>query len=80
VGDLSPGISAVSSPVFDHHRKVLGCVILVGTFPEGRVEAFGRKAALTAQRISRGLGVMADPPWKRVPPQIQKASPGGKEA
>ncbi len=56
IGELTPGISAVSAPVFGSPDKLIGTVFIVGTFPESRVALFGRQVAACARQISYLLG------------------------
>ncbi len=55
-GETTPGIKAVSAPVFDHDNKVTAGVVLVGTFSEDKLETFGRMAASTCRIISKQAG------------------------
>ncbi len=55
-GELSPGISAVSAPIFDQNNQVIGAVVLAGTFKEDKFDAFGKKTLNAAGQISRKLG------------------------
>jgi len=59
-GGLQPGINAVSSPVFGPHDRIIGCLILMGTFPVEQMDEKGSRAAETAARISEALGADAD--------------------
>ena len=61
VGGLQPGINAVSAPVMGPDGRIIGCVVLMGTFPEALIETYGQKVNETAQRISGRLG--ADVPF-----------------
>ena len=56
VGGLQPGINAVSAPVMGPDGRIIGCVVLMGTFPEALIETYGQKVNETAQRISGRLG------------------------
>jgi len=56
VGDMQPGINAVSAPVFGPDGKIIGCVILMGTFPEALIETYGQKVNKTVSKISSRLG------------------------
>ena len=56
LGGLQPGINAVSAPVFGPKGQIVGCLILMGPFPEALVEENGRKTAEMASRISSALG------------------------
>jgi hypothetical protein len=46
--------------VFDAQGKIIGCVILIGKFPEGLIEQFGRNVAVTVRQISSKLGADID--------------------
>ncbi len=56
IGQLQPGINAVSSPVFGPGEKIIGCLILIGTFPESRIEEFGKKLVAVAREASLAIG------------------------
>jgi DNA-binding IclR family transcriptional regulator len=56
LGGLQPGINAVSAPVFGPKGQIVGCLILMGPFPESLVEENGPKTAEMASRISSALG------------------------
>lgn len=56
IGGLQPGINAVSSPIFGPNQRIIGCIILMGTFPEELIETKGEKVAETAKQISWTLG------------------------
>jgi DNA-binding IclR family transcriptional regulator len=62
LGGLQPGINAVSAPVFGPKGQIVGCLILMGPFPENRVEENGPKTAEMARRISSALGANAAGP------------------
>jgi DNA-binding IclR family transcriptional regulator len=32
IGEITPGVNVVSAPLFAHHDKIIGCIILIGTF------------------------------------------------
>ena len=56
MGELSPGINVVASPVFDSDEKVKGCLFIMGTFSESFVEEYGNLVAGSARRFSAMLG------------------------
>lgn len=56
LGQVQPGINAVSSPVFGSGQNPVGGVIVVGTFPAAQADSFGQRAAAAAGRISSFLG------------------------
>jgi DNA-binding IclR family transcriptional regulator len=41
IGEITPGVNVVSAPLFAHHDKIIGCIILIGTFPKSMIEKFG---------------------------------------
>jgi DNA-binding IclR family transcriptional regulator len=55
-GESTPGIKAVSAPVFDHNNEVTAAIVLVGTFTEDKFEAFGKKVAAVGRIISIQAG------------------------
>jgi DNA-binding IclR family transcriptional regulator len=55
-GEVTPGIKAVSAPVFDHNNEVTAGIVLVGTFTEDKFETFGKMIAATGRTISRQAG------------------------
>ncbi len=56
MGDLQPGIHAASSPVFDGNNQIVGALIAVGTFPEGKARTIGEKTRAAAMALSRAMG------------------------
>ena len=56
VGEITPGVNFVSAPVFGMPKKIIGCVILIGTFTGSLIEKYGAKTADIARRISYRLG------------------------
>jgi DNA-binding IclR family transcriptional regulator len=55
-GTFVKGINAVAAPVFGSGRQLIGVLLLFGTFPEKMLDAYGKKTADAAQRLSRKLG------------------------
>ena len=64
LGEITPGVNGVSAPVFDLRNEIVGCVVLMGTFPESTVEIFGSKIADMARQISYKLGADLKTLWK----------------
>lgn len=60
LGRITPGVNVVSTPVFGPHDKIVGCLILIGTFAESLVDEYGPKAVGLAKQISRKLGAKAE--------------------
>jgi DNA-binding IclR family transcriptional regulator len=56
LGEVTPGVHVVSAPVFSHRDKLIGCLILIGTFPEEAMKDYGPKVAEVAKQVSRKLG------------------------
>ncbi len=56
MGEVTAGVNFVSAPVFGVLEKIVGCIILVGTFPESLIDEYGRKTAEIARRVSYKLG------------------------
>jgi len=52
IGDIRPGIHAISAPVMGPRGKVIGCIALVGTFAESLAEKYSHEVATTGRRIS----------------------------
>lgn len=55
-GELTPGLKAISSPIFDSTNNVVAALVIVGTFPDSKVTVFGDKALIAARTISRLAG------------------------
>lgn len=55
-GTFVKGINAVASPVFGSGRQLIGVLLLFGTFPAKKFDAYGRKTADAARRLSQKLG------------------------
>jgi DNA-binding IclR family transcriptional regulator len=56
IGEITPGVNSVSAPVFGLNEKIIGCVVLLGTFSGSILEEYGRKTADTGREISYRLG------------------------
>ncbi len=55
-GEVTPGIKAVSAPIFDHNNDVTAGIVLVGTFSKDKFETFGKLIAKTGRVISNKAG------------------------
>ncbi|MDP2971951.1 MAG: IclR family transcriptional regulator, partial [Deltaproteobacteria bacterium] len=60
IGNITPGANVVSAPLFAHRDKMIGCLILIGTFPENKIPEYGPKVAGIARQISQKLGADAE--------------------
>ena len=56
VGEITAGVNFVSAPVFGLQEKIIGCIILIGTFAETLIEKYGPKTADAARKVSYKLG------------------------
>jgi DNA-binding IclR family transcriptional regulator len=56
IGKITPGVNVVSAPLFAHHDKIIGCLILIGTFQESMIDQYGPKVVHAAKQISIKLG------------------------
>lgn len=57
-GDMTPGITAVSAPIFNHNNQVTAAIVLVGTFTEDKFSHLGEITAATAKLISKKAGAV----------------------
>jgi len=55
-GSVTPGINAISSPIFDSDKKIIAGVVIVGTFSKEKFSEFGQKVADISKEISRKVG------------------------
>ncbi len=60
LGELSPGINAIASPVFNAQANVIGSIFIIGTFQEQQIEGFGKEVFKAALNISKMLGAEAE--------------------
>ena len=61
LGEVTPGINMISAPVFGLRERVVGCIILVGTYSESVIAQYGSRVASIARQVSYQLGA----PMKR---------------
>ncbi len=54
--EITPGIRAVSAPVFDGRNRVFAAIVVLGTFAENRLTRLGEMTAQTSRIISRQTG------------------------
>ena len=59
IGEVTPGVNIISAPVFSNREKILGCVILIGTFAAGKINEYGPQVASMARQVSHKLGARA---------------------
>jgi DNA-binding IclR family transcriptional regulator len=58
IGEVTPGVNIISAPVFSNRERMLGCLILIGTFAAGKIEEYGPKVASSARQVSHRLGAL----------------------
>jgi DNA-binding IclR family transcriptional regulator len=63
VGEITSGVIIISAPVFTIREKMVGCVILIGTFPASKIEEYGPKVASIARQVSHKLGATTEIPY-----------------
>ncbi|MBM4324226.1 MAG: hypothetical protein FJ115_11760, partial [Deltaproteobacteria bacterium] len=56
IGEITPGVNVVSTPLFAHQDKLIGCLILMGTFSENKIQEYGPRVVDFAKQISTKLG------------------------
>ena len=69
LGDMKAGIHAVASPVFGPGAKLVGSILVLGTFPKHDLEKYGSETAKRARAFSEAIGgavhVFRRGGWKR---------------
>ena len=55
-GAVTPGINALSSPIFDSEKKILAGIVLVGTFSKDMFSKYGQMVADISKEISKKAG------------------------
>ncbi len=66
IGEVTAGVNFVSAPVFGVQEKVIGCVILIGTFRQSQIDQYGPKTVEVAQQVSYKLGADVKTVYKEV--------------
>ncbi|MFH1113874.1 MAG: IclR family transcriptional regulator [Pseudomonadota bacterium] len=56
LGEMHTGIRAVAAPVFGPEGRLIGSLVVMGTFPEELLDTHGVQAAQTARDFSRSIG------------------------
>ncbi len=56
IGQVTPGVNVLSAPVFAIRERMVGCVILIGTYDVTKLAGYGALLASAAKQISRKLG------------------------
>jgi DNA-binding IclR family transcriptional regulator len=59
IGEVTPGVTVISAPVFGFREKLIGCIGLIGVYPKRKIEEYGTKVADVAKQISYKLGADA---------------------
>jgi DNA-binding IclR family transcriptional regulator len=55
-GKMQRGINAVASPAFGPGGKVIGSIVLLGTFPKNLMQQYGSAVARAAEDFSEAIG------------------------
>lgn len=78
IGEVTPGVTVISAPVFDLREKIIGCVGLIGVFPKSKIDEYGAKVASVAKQISHKLGAYAEsiPPTEANQKKIEETNKG----
>lgn len=66
VGEITRGVSFVSAPVFGVQEKIIGCIILIGTFGNSLIQKYGPKTLNVAREVSYKLGANVKALYKDV--------------
>lgn len=73
LGELSPGINAIASPVFNAMGNIIGTIFIVGTYPEQQIDILGKEVFKAAFNVSKMLGADTERAFSSV---IKKAEGG----
>jgi DNA-binding IclR family transcriptional regulator len=57
-GGVTPGINALSSPIFDSDKKIIAGIVLVGTFSKDLFSEYGQKVSDISKEISKRTGAV----------------------
>jgi len=60
IGEVTPGVNVVSAPVFGVREKIVGSIILIGTFAASKIQEYGPKVGCAAKQISHKLGAQTE--------------------
>ena len=55
-GGITPGINALSSPIFDVDNSIIAGIVLVGTFIQSKFDEYGAKVSNISKEISKKCG------------------------
>jgi DNA-binding IclR family transcriptional regulator len=65
LGEMKTGIHAVASPVFGPGRKLVGSIVVMGTFSKQFSERYGCQVAKTARSFSETIGGTVQNPYQK---------------
>ena len=57
-GGVTPGINALSSPIFDSDKEIIAGIVLVGTFSNDKFSKYGKRIAGISKEISIKAGAV----------------------
>jgi DNA-binding IclR family transcriptional regulator len=79
LGEMSGGISAVASPVFGPSGRLIGSLVVMGTFAREFAEAYGTYVAGAASKFSELIGGAPHKPFNNLPTQGHRFGTKGSE-
>ncbi|MBI4961963.1 MAG: IclR family transcriptional regulator [Desulfomonile tiedjei] len=72
LGEMTSGVNAVAAPVFGPVEKLIGALVILGTFPKESAGRFGSEVSGAAAKFSKQIG-------GTVPPTLQQNSHAEEE-
>ena len=67
LGEMISGIRAVASPIFGPSGKLIGSLVITGTFARDFDKAYGMHVATAATKFSESIGGTQHQPFNRPP-------------
>jgi DNA-binding IclR family transcriptional regulator len=64
LGEMQPGIHAVAAPVFASGDKLVGAIVVIGTFPKQVAERYGAAVAAAGREFSMTIGGLPQGNWQ----------------
>lgn len=74
IGELHPGISAISAPIFNSKNRVIGVFLILGTYGVEKVEEFGSAVYEAARDFSLQLGASLKETYEKYKTNTEKGS------
>ena len=79
LGEMKAGIHAVASPVFGAGGKLVGSIVVMGTFPRHFSERYGILVGKIGRSFSETIGGMVQNPYSRTDPHPALSPSGRRE-